>query len=383
METVKFLLTLLRFEINKAELCCHTKMSADSDVLPLLFRLSKKHDLAHLIADALDKNGLLPDDTEAKKRFFQQRSMAVYRYEQQEYEFQQICAVFQQSKIPFIPLKGAVIRALYPQPWMRTSCDIDILVKEEDLPKAIDALTTKLNYQSGNKNNHDVSLFAESGVHLELHYKLGDSNQVWDGVLAKVWDYATAEEGVRFALTQEMFYFYHIAHMAGHFKCGGCGVRAFLDLFLLRKYLSYNADVLADLLQQGGLTAFNEAVCALSEYWFGSGEETPLTLQLNDFILNAGMYGDVKNRVEITKVKKGSRWKALSSRIFLPYNQLKFQYPVLQKHKILVPFYQVKRWFRLLNKDRRKQSVRELKMTMDEGEEKTERIAKLLKDLDL
>ena len=95
------------------------------------------------------------------------------------------------------------------------------------------------------------------------------------------------------------------------------------------------------------------------------------------------MYGDVENRVEIAKVKKGSRWKALSSRIFLPYNQLKFQYPILQKHKILLPLYQVKRWFRLLNKDRRKQSVRELKMTMDEGEEKTERIAKLLKDLDL
>ena len=102
-------------------------------------------------------------------------------------------------------------------------------------------------------------------MHLELHYKLNDSNQGWDSVLGSVWDYAEAEENFRYVLTKEMFYFYHIAHMAGHFKFGGCGVRSVLDLFLLRKYISYNQDALADLLKQGGLTAFNEAVCALSD----------------------------------------------------------------------------------------------------------------------
>lgn len=382
-QVIDCLLTLLRFEMNGAEGCCDIKTIKNSDGLSALFRLSKKHDLVHLVADALDKNGLLIDGSEAKKRFLQERNMAVYRYEQQQYELDQICAVLQQSKVPFIPLKGALIRTLYPQPWMRTSCDIDILVKEEDLPRAIDALTTALNYQYGGKNNHDVSLFAESGVHLELHYKLNDSNQGWDSVLGSVWDYAEAEENFRYVLTKEMFYFYHIAHMAGHFKFGGCGVRSVLDLFLLRKYISYNQDALADLLKQGGLTAFNEAVCALSDYWFGGGNETPLVLELNDFILNAGMYGDVKNRVTIAKVKKGGRLKALFSRVFLPYNKLKFQYPILQKHKILVPFYQVKRWFNLLDKDRRKQSVYELKATIQENEETTERITKLLKHLDI
>lgn len=382
-QVIDCLLTLLRFEMNGAEGCCDIKTIKNSDGLSALFRLSKKHDLVHLVADALDKNGLLIDGSEAKKRFLQERNMAVYRYEQQQYELDQICAVLQQLKVPFIPLKGALIRTLYPQPWMRTSCDIDILVKEEDLPRAIDALTTALNYQYGGKNNHDVSLFAESGVHLELHYKLNDSNQGWDSVLGSVWDYAEAEENFRYVLTKEMFYFYHIAHMAGHFKFGGCGVRSVLDLFLLRKYISYNQDALADLLKQGGLTAFNEAVCALSDYWFGGGNETPLVLELNDFILNAGMYGDVKNRVTIAKVKKGGRLKALFSRVFLPYNKLKFQYPILQKHKILVPFYQVKRWFNLLDKDRRKQSVYELKATIQENEETTERITKLLKHLDI
>ncbi|MBO4954226.1 MAG: nucleotidyltransferase family protein, partial [Clostridia bacterium] len=35
--------------------------------------------------------------------------------------------------IDFMPLKGAVIRQYYPEPWMRTSCDIDIHVKKDRL----------------------------------------------------------------------------------------------------------------------------------------------------------------------------------------------------------------------------------------------------------
>ena len=43
----------------------------------------------------------------------------------------------------------------------------------------------------------------------------------------------------------------------------------------------------------------------------------------------------------------------------------------------------MKRWFNLLNKDRREQSVREWKATMNGDEEKTERVAKLLQNLEL
>ena len=62
---------------------------------------------------------------------------------------------------------------------------------------------------------------------------------------------------------------------------------------------------------------------------------------------------------------------------------MKFKYPRLQKWPILFPFYQVKRWFRLLKKDSRERSVRELKETTHGDVEKQERVAKLLKDLDL
>ena len=141
----KVFFALIRFEFG-AELSQEIKNLIKIDLLQPLFKLSKRHDLAHLIGDALYKNRLLPENSEVKKRFLQERSMAVYRYEQIQYEFEQICSVLEEERIPFVPLKGSVIRNLYPQPWMRTSCDIDVLVKKKDLSLAIGGIVRNLNY---------------------------------------------------------------------------------------------------------------------------------------------------------------------------------------------------------------------------------------------
>lgn len=379
----KVFFALIRFEINGDELCEDVKNLITPEMLPALFKLSKRYDLAHLIGDALDKNGLLPDGTEAKKRFLQERNMAVYRYEQIQYELEQICDVLEKAEIPFIPLKGSVIRKHYPELWMRTSCDIDILVKEENLLTAIDSLTHGLNYHHDSTGNHDAHLFAENGVHLELHYKLNPNDEQWNTVLTNIWEYLQDIETYHCSLTDEMFYFYHIAHMAGHFKVGGCGIRPFLDLYLLRKYVNYNQEKLIGLLDEGGLLVFNQAVCELSDYWFAGTASSQLAIDIQDFIFNAGMYGGVENRVFIDKVKKRNKLGVLFSRVFLSYDRLKFQYPILQKHKILVPFYQVKRWFNLLNKGKRKQAVQELQSTVHQDESKSAHIARLLNDLGL
>lgn len=380
---IDYLFTLLRFEMQGTELSTDEKMAVKPEVLPTLFKLSKKYDVAHLVGDALDKNDLLPDGTEAKKRFLQERNMAVYRYEQMQYELEQICETLEKAKIPFIPLKGSIIRKYYPEPWMRTSCDIDILVKEENLSTAIDALRQELNYHHDSTGNHDAHLFAESGVHLELHYKLNPNDEQWNAILMNIWEHLQDVATYHCSLTDEMFYFYHIAHMAGHFKVGGCGIRPFLDLYLLRKYVNYNQEQLIRLLEEGGLLAFNQGVCALSDYWFAGITPSQRTIDMQDFILNAGMYGGMENRVSIDKVKKRNRVGILFSRIFLPYARLKFQYPILQKYKILFPFYQVKRWFNLLNKTKRKEVVRELQSTVHQDDVKNARIERLLNDLGL
>ena len=124
----KVFFALIRFEINSNELCDEIKNLITPEMLPALFKLSKRHDLAHLIGDALDKNDLLPDGTEAKKRFLQERSMAVYRIEQLRYEYELVFSALEELQVDYLPLKGTVLRKYYPEDWMRTSADVDVLV---------------------------------------------------------------------------------------------------------------------------------------------------------------------------------------------------------------------------------------------------------------
>lgn len=106
-----------------------TRYSLTDEELAKLYKLSKSHDLAHLVGDALIKNNLIGDG-EIKAKFQKQIMLAVYRYEKINYELGRLRKVLNEAEIPFIPLKGSVLRRYYPEPWMRTSCDIDVLVHE-------------------------------------------------------------------------------------------------------------------------------------------------------------------------------------------------------------------------------------------------------------
>ena len=111
-------------DLIASEVCDRTgdksQYELTDEELAKLYKLSKSHDLAHLVGDALTKNNLIGDG-EVKAKFQRQIMLAVYRYEKINYELGRLRKVLNEAKIPFIPLKGSVLRKYYPEPWMRTS----------------------------------------------------------------------------------------------------------------------------------------------------------------------------------------------------------------------------------------------------------------------
>ena len=166
---------------------------------------------------------------------------------------------------------------------MRTSCDIDVLVREETLSQAIDCLEKQLRYTVGEKSLHDISLFSESGIHLELHFDLIE-DFIFERdkkILENVWELSSVKEGKQyhFEMSDEAFYFYHIAHMAKHFKNGGCGVRPVLDDWILTARTD-NERAREDLLRKGGLNEFAEKVHSLSDCWLNERPHNALTSEM-------------------------------------------------------------------------------------------------------
>lgn len=387
MEILSVLFALLRFEMDGTGLCDDIKNAITIEILPALFKLSKKHDLAHLVGDALDKNGLLPDNLAAKKRFLQERNMAIYRVEQIHYEYEQICTVLEKNKIPFIPLKGAVVREYYPELWMRTSCDIDILVKEESLSFAVETIKKELSYSVPScAGVHDISLISPGGIHLELHFTLNENIQSLDNALCLAWDYAIPIDGFsfRYRHTNEFLYFHIIAHTAYHLIAGGgCGLRPLLDIWIMQKFMPYTNNTVLGLCEKAGLLVFYDKMQKLSQSCMQGAGFTEEEGILLDFIMRAGMYGDVANRVAIQQVKKKGKLRLLLSRIFLPYKEMIIYYPTVKKYKILFPFYQLFRWIRLLFGKNSKNFRRELGAGFKATEEKRNNVVKILKILEL
>lgn len=383
MTKEQLLFCLLRTEIT-GEKMAHSVDGVSKKLINDTLQLAQFHSVMHLVTDALVKNALVSD--ESMMKLCEQYSFsAASEDSRQNYETEQLKTMLLQSNIPFILLKGAVLQHLYPETWMRNSCDVDVLVREEDLERAISLLTEKMGYVLQSRGAHDVSLVL-GNTHIELHYNLmeeGRAKRSFD-VLCSVWDSATAVgDTCEFVMSDEMFYFYHIAHMAKHMHTAGCGVRNFIDIWILNHRVGFAAQARRDLLAKGGLLTFADAVSALAEVWLSGAEHTALTRDLERFVLYSGTYGSMQSRVAVSRSKKGNVAYCLS-RVFLPYKSMCLSYPQLQRRPILLPIYWVRRIVRILATDTGRTNVRtEVAVNVKKTYISPEEIGCLMHSLDL
>lgn len=378
MTTERILFCLLRNEI------CGTDLPADFDLtdkIGQVYRLSVRHDIAHLTGDALFRNNLLPEN-KIGDAFKEQMRMAVIRVEQQTAELQSIEQAFDDAKIPYIPLKGAVVREMYPKSWMRTSCDIDILVREKDLERASDTLSGNGFKTDGKFNYHDISFYSEN-IHVELHFNICENIKQLDGLLSEVWDYAELLNGNEYREMPEYYVYHHLAHMAYHFLSGGCGIRPFLDLWILKAKGFYNEVKLLPLLEKSNLVKFYLAVNKLIYVWLKDDKYDDITLRMAKYVIVGGVYGSAANSYSVGAATSKGKKRYLLKLAFPRYKIMCIIYPSLKKYKILLPFYYLHRIFiKTIGKDRKKVKSR-IVGAMSQSKERIAKINSLLSELEL
>ena len=301
MNSISVLMALIRIAICGETPTETVKNACKPDVLKEVYALAAKHDLAHLVGHGISKLQLQEDAVLAKCK--KAAMTALVRQTQQEYDLQKLYELLEQERILFLPLKGAVMRALYPAPWQRTSCDIDILVKKEEIEKTA-ALLKQAGWKQWGQSSNEITFISDAKTVLELHHSLMEDHVTMEAkdILAEVWRYTRPAAGkiYRMELPDEWFYCCHLAHMAKHVIYGGCGIRPFLDLWILDKKMPR-----LELPEGSGLEKFRQAVTKLSQVWFGGAPMDEKSLALQNYILSGGAYGNLKNQVEMQRVKKG------------------------------------------------------------------------------
>ncbi len=361
------LIKMLCSELNETELDSAVKQMITPHILADLFNFAKKHDVAHIVASCLYKNGLLPKG-EAFEKFQKEQMLAVYRNEQIKFAYSEICQVFNKEKIPFVPLKGSVIRPFYPEANMRTSCDIDVLISKENLQKAVELLKKK-GYRLKSRNYHDVSLFSPANVHIELHFSVLENLENIDKILQNAWDYTVLKSESCYEFTDEFFVFQMLAHMSYHFLWGGFGVRFLMDVWVMEHKMGKTVECAEELLEQAGIYKFAQEVSRLANICFSGEEEEGFSRKFLKHILEGGIYGNTQNRVSVKKSENPSTVAYIIKRWFAPYKTMAEHYPVLKKAPILLPIFWIVRLFKILARGRTKEIIGELKTanSTDEG----------------
>ena len=385
MEARDIFFALLRTVICNAKADIRLQEACTPEKLEEVYALAKKHDLAHLVGQAISELDL--PESEAQTKCKKAAVTAYGRYLRLEHDFQQVCQALEEAQIPFIPLKGSVMRNYYPEPWMRTSCDADILVKQEQLDLAGKVLTEKLGYRQDGNTSHDVSFYSPHGVHIELHFDLVEDGRANDArqLLSRVWENVSLRDGYGFwhQMSDAFFYSYHIAHMTKHFEGGGCGIRPVIDLWILDHIVKGDQASRDKLLQESGLLQFAAAARKLSRVWFCNEAADPAAERLQNFLIHGGVYGSSNNYIALRKGKESGWLKYLCFRIFSPYEKLKTYYPILDKYRWLMPVMQVRRWCRLFRPNALARAKDELITSTHVDAQKADRGGKLLEALGL
>lgn len=387
LKVMESMFALIRTVIGQNESLDDDDRAIIRDNIEQIYVVSERCDMAHLVGYALEKAELISPENEFFAKFQEEQYLSIVRSERMIFELDRICNTFEKNKIKHIPLKGAVIRNMYPESWMRTSSDIDVLVHKEDLEAAKKCLVEELKYRTAQEGPHDHSLFTPEELHIEVHFDLIEEGIAKSSreVLNNVWDYAKLVGGTeyKYELSDGMFYFYHIAHLAKHMSAAGMGMRPFLDVWIINKTSTKNVEERGRLLSMCELNRFSSLCEEVSEHWFGGSDnasESARKLEL--FVLNCGTYGSFENRIT-TLNNGGGTAQFIRRRIFLSCEALCSMYPSLKKHKWLMPIYQVRRWCKLFSVRMFKKAIHEVRVSNSISQKDVENMHSFLSGIGL
>ena len=317
-----------------------------------LLQLAKKHQLAALMYYALLSGGYDAEPVTQQLFFHCCRYMAVS--EGQMEMLQRLFAAFEERQIDYLPLKGVLLKGIYPVPEMRRMGDADVLFRREQY-EAVKEVLTNLGFTFSYETDHE-SVWKHPSLLLEMHKRIVPRRDVdLYRYFGNGWSHAVlTQEGThRYGFTPEMQFVSLFVHLVKHYRGGGIGLSHMMDLWVFRRHhLELNEETIRTELEKVYLVEFYDNVWATLQVWFEGTESTEMTDFITSVIFENGVYGTAE-RAHLSYVAKAGHQKNVRSNsyaskllqlIFPPKRTLLTKYPVLRRHGWLLPGVWVVRW---------------------------------------
>lgn len=308
----------------------------------------------------------------------------IYKSATQDAELETIKKVFNDNEVKFLPLKGSIIRKIYPSIDMRSMADIDILVEKSKF-KLVKRLMLKNNYKLEHSGGNHDSYFKLPFMNVEIHRNMIDESYELSKYYKNIWSKAILNDKYEYQLKREDYYIFMIAHAEKHFANSGCGIRVLIDIYLFLKEYGEQLDkkYIDDELRKINLYSFNKKIVNVSSEIF-SGELSNENKTIVDYMLSSGIYGNIENSSIINGFLNSDDIDSMKSkyiirRIFPPYKIMVKRNPLIKKIPILLLWF----WFVRILKGafRYKKYRNEIKTINQIDEEKINYIKKINEEI--
>lgn len=316
-----------------------------------IFDIARLHGLEAITWQAAKKM-VMAGDPELAARWQKRTDHLLMQTLLQQREEQALTDRFRREKIPFVRLKGMVLRELYPQPHLRQLSDLDLLIPPEQMAAAA-AILQERGYrleEDAEQTPYHRGYQRPPYLQVELHTDLLDRNAAYFPAVCDPWGHLDAS-GER--LDTLYTYLYCVIHAAKHYYYKGTGIRTVLDLHLLRAAGGFDARAAEAALRRIRLDGFHRELCALDDSWFGAPAPRPLPPSLTSMgrvVFAAGVHGSFYARAA-GAIGRGNGVGFVLRRAFPDYRTMVATYPVLGRYPILLPWFWGHRLFTRVLKD--------------------------------
>lgn len=320
--------------------------------LEALYEFQSEQNVSVMTYGALQKLGF---SDEQLKNFQDDYKLNVLREARFELAGQQVFAALEKAEIKFLPLKGVILKNYYPNPALRSFTDIDLYIGGQT--EEVRDLMLSLGYELKSDVGNEHVYVKKPSLHFEMHTSLFPDDYDFDGYFDDPFIHAKLKEGTScsYEYYPSDFYIHTFAHLYKHFTYGGCGLRQFMDIYILTKKWQLDFDYIEKELKSINLDGFYETVNKLNKFLFDGEKPDEELLEIADYVFNSGTFGTHEHQMGLDYQKdtakkqqglKGWKIKYFLHRWQMTTPQMKERYPVLKKCILLLPFCHIHKFFR-------------------------------------
>lgn len=323
----------------------------------VIYKLADINDVTAIIYQQINKlDDEYKPDKQLLSHFKQNLGFTIQDFEKKEKAQCTIQKFFNQYSIDHLFVKGSEIRKYYPVKELRTSGDIDVIVRSDKFDSVYNLLKDK-KIKVLKHETQTISLMT-SGCEIEIH-KTADVKSAY---FNDIFSLCTNQTNCTYELPVYEQLLYVLCHLIKHLSYRGAGIRMLMDIdVLIRGINGFDEVKFNEMCKKANVEKSAKAILSLCNYWF----ETPIKSYVNfnneqklleifeTVMLEGGSFGYEANSIPISQT--GNTAVSTLFKLAFPSKELlKKAYPYYEKNSLLLPVARMNRLYDGLTKKKKR-----------------------------